>query len=164
MEEDRSKLRFRKNCEGYFVDKRSNILAKKMCGFLAFPGGGVGETESEMSAVIRETFEETGATVKNVKKVHELKFIWGPDWAKTDKQKERYNQFKGENMHFFVGEIQAFDNPLNKEEDFWEGEKLIPIEKAIQIIESGMPFDEAIKEYRLIQLKFLRQLQNNEKI
>ena len=42
------------------------------------------------------------------------------------------------------------------EEDFWNGKKLMPITKAIRIIESKKPFDKYVKEYREIQLKYLK--------
>ncbi len=158
---DRSNLPFRKNCEGYFLDKRGNVLAKNSSkGFLAFPGGGVDENEEIEKAILRETFEETGAIIKNLRKIGELKFIWGENWAKTDKQKKRYEKYKGEDMYFFFGEIESFSENENKQEDFWDGEKTIPIKKAIEIIESGKPFDEEIKEYREKQLKFLKEIQN----
>lgn len=158
---NRSNLPFRKNCEGYFFDKRGNILAKnKRDGFLTFPGGGVNDTEDIDKAIIRETFEETGAIIKNLKKVGELKFIWGKNWAKSKKQRKRYLRYKGEDMHFFVGEIAKFSEPEEKGDDFWDGQKLIPIKEAIGIIESKSPFDEEIKEYRKVQLKFLRKILN----
>ena len=149
---------FRKNCEGYFFDKKKNILAKQINEILVFPGGGVDDNESPLRALIRETFEETGAIVRNLKKLEELKFVWGKTWAKTEKQKKRYKKFYGEDMSFFVGEIDRFEEPKKKEEDFWEGEKLVPIKKAIELLESKKPFDEEIREYREIQLKFLKKL------
>ena len=39
---------------------------------------------------------------------------------------------------------------------------VIPVSEAIRIIELGMPFDDEIKEYREMQLKFLRKIQNGE--
>ena len=162
-EKDRSKLPFRKNCEGYFFDKDGNVLAKERNGFLSFPGGGIDTGEDPRQAVIRETFEETGAILTNVRKVKELKFVWWPGWAKTGTQKERYKQFQGEDMHFFVGEVSKLEEPSEKEEDFWEGERLMPVAKAIRIIESGKPFSDNAKEYRTIQLKFLRKHLKNKK-
>jgi len=163
MKIDRSKLPFRKNCEGYFLDGKGNVLAKDSGkGFLGFPGGGVDDNEDVEKAIVRETFEETGAVITNLKKIGDLKFIWGVDWAKTEKQKKRYEQYKGEDMHFFIGKIEKFIEPEKKEEDFWQGEKLISIKKAIEMIESGRPFDAEIKEYREMQLKFLRNIQNEK--
>lgn len=68
-------------------------------------------------------------------------------------------------MHFFVGEVIKFENldSAKKGEDFWHGEKLIPISKAIEIIGSGRPFYNEIKEYRESQLKFLRRIQDGYK-
>ncbi len=126
---ERDKLPFRMNCEGYFFDKSKNVLAKEINGVLIFPGGGVDNNEHIEKAIIRETFEETGAIIKNLRKVGELKFIWDKNWAKTEKQKRRYQKYKGEDMHFFVGEVIKFENldSAKKGEDFWHGEKLIPI-------------------------------------
>lgn len=156
---DRRKLPFRKNCEGYFTDGEGRVLAKDTGkGFLLFPGGGVDDNEDVMDALTRETFEETGAVVGNLMMIGELEFVWGENWAKTEKQKKRYEQYKGDDMQFFVGEITGFDEPEEKEEDFWSGEKLMDIREAIDIIESGRPFDEEIKKYREMQLKSLRGL------
>ncbi len=91
-----------------------------------------------------------------------MKFIWGLNWAKTEKQRKRYQQYKGEDMHFFVGEIIKFNEQTKKEEDFWVEKRLFPIKKLIEIIESGRPFGEEIKEYRETQLKFLREIQNGK--
>lgn len=156
MNKKRLKLPFRENCEGYFFDNRGNVLAKEASGYLSFPGGGVDSEESPAEAIIREAYEETGAVIKNAREIKELKFKWGVNWAKTDKQRARYEKFKGENMHFFIGEIEKFEEPIEKQEDFWNEEKLMPVEKAIQIIESENPFDEEIREYRKIQLNFLK--------
>ncbi|MEK6952970.1 MAG: NUDIX domain-containing protein [Nanoarchaeota archaeon] len=159
---NRSRLPFRKNCEGYFYDKNLNILAKLMNGIFVFPGGGVYDGENVEHAIIRETFEETGAVIKNLRKIGELKFIWGQNWFKTEKQQERYRQYQGEDMHFFIGEIIEFNESEKMGEDYWMGKKLIPIEKAIEIIEAGKPFNKNIEEYREIQLKFLRAIQNEK--
>lgn len=157
---DRSKLPFRKNCEGYFVDKGRNVLARDTGnGFVEFPGGGIDDNENVENAILREAFEETGVIIKNLRKLGELKFIWGPNWAKTEKQKKRYLNYQGEDMHFFFGEIEKFIEPEEKQEDFWHGEKLVSISRAIEIIDSKRPFDDDVREYRELQLKFLRELQ-----
>lgn len=155
IESNRSTLPFRKNTEGYFLDHKGNLLAQHKNNYLSFPGGGVDEKETPSQAIIREAFEETGAKINNLKQIGKLKFIWGKDWAKTEKQRKRYKIFQGEEMHFFTGDILNFENPSILEEDFWKGDKLIPINEAIKIIESGKPFSKDIKEYREMQLKFL---------
>ncbi len=129
---ERSKLPFRRNCEGYFF-KEGNILAKDRGEFTEFPGGGVDDGETPEEALTRETFEETGAIVDNLQKVGDANFIWGKDWAKTDKQKERYKRFKGEEMHFFVGKIKELKE--TKHEDKWRGEIFMPIKEVINKLE-----------------------------
>lgn len=162
--ENRKKLPFRKNCEGYFIDSNGKILAKDtQKGFLGFPGGGINPRESEEQAILRETKEETGAIIKNLKKVKMIRFIWEKNWAKNEKQKQRYNHFQGEEMHFFQGEIETIKEPSKKDEDYWEGEKLMEINAAIDFIENTKPFSSEMKEYRETQLHYLQILKNQEK-
>lgn len=160
MELNRTKLPFRLNCEGYFTDRKGNILAKKSeQGFIIFPGGGINKGESANSAVVRETFEETGAIIElPIKKLGVVHFIWDKDWIRTEKQKRRFEKFKGEEIHFFFGIIKEFKENEEQHKDFWEGEKLMSISKAIQIIEDAKPFSENIKVYRKAQLQFLHQI------
>ena len=101
MGRSRSNLPLRKNCEGHFIDKKKNILAKNENALLVFPGGGIDDNEGVEKAILRETFEETGAIIKNLKKVGRCKFLWGPHWAKSDKQRKRYQRYRGEDMYFF---------------------------------------------------------------
>lgn len=162
-EMERKNLPFRINCEGYFLDSKGNIIAKESNGIILFPGGGVDKNEEVTEAMIREIKEETGAIVKNIKKVGVIKIVWGPNWAKTEKQKFRYTAFQGEEMHFFIGDIESFEEPEIKEEDFWDGNKLMNISEVIKKIEEEAPFDEDIKEYREAQLKFLKEIIEDEK-
>lgn len=155
----RSHLPFRKNCEGYFLSNCGRALVRDTGkGYLVFPGGGVDEDEDIKVAVQRETFEETGARVDNIKKVAVVRFIWDENWAKNDKQKKRYEEFQGEEMHLFVGKIQGFEEVDNPEEDYWQGEKLMEIDDAIELIKNEHPFRESMKEYRECQIKFLKEL------
>lgn len=155
--EERDKLPFRINCEGYFI-KEGKILAKDSGkGFIMFPGGGVDNGEDLHSAMTRETKEETGILPKNLKHLGVLKIVWGPDWAKTDKQKMRYQQFQGDEMHFFEG-FAGGEMSISKEEDAWNGRKFLRLLDVINILEKSRPFDESVKEYRETQLRFLRAL------
>jgi len=163
---NRKNLPLRKNCEGYFT-KENKILAKDgEKYYIIFPGGGVEENETPEKGLLRETLEETGAIIKNnIRKIGILKIIWGKDWAKTEKQKERYQKYQGDEMHFFTGEIKEFKQPKGdsenpKQTDIWEGEKLIQIEKAIEIIEKNKPFTKESEEYHNFQLKILNSLKN----
>ena len=160
---ERKNLPFRINCEGYFLDSKGNIIAKESNGIVLFPGGGVDKNEEVTEAMIRETKEETGAIVKNIKKLGAIKIVWGPNWAKTKKQKFRYTAFQGDEMHFFIGDIENFEEPEIKEEDFWDGNKLMNINEVIKKIKEKAPFDEDIREYREAQLNFLKEIAKDEK-
>jgi 8-oxo-dGTP pyrophosphatase MutT (NUDIX family) len=153
-------LPYRRNCEGYFITKDCKILAKDTGkGYLVFPGGGIDKGEHADSAVMRETFEETGAIIKlPIKELGVVHFLWDKDWIKTEKQKRRFNTFKGEEMYFFFGLIEEFKENEEQHEDYWDGEKLMSIKKAINIIEMSKPFSEDIKVYREAQLRFLNQI------
>ena len=158
---ERKKLPFRINCEGYFLEGKGSIIAKESNGLILFPGGGIDKNEEITKAMIRETKEETGAVVSGIRKLGVIKIVWGPGWAKTEKQKNRYKIFQGDEMHFFTGNIEEFEDPGVKEEDFWDGNKLMNIKEVIKKIEKKAPFDEDIREYRETQLKFLKGIVEN---
>ena len=155
---DRKNLPFRKNCEGYFINKEGKILARiHEDGYLLFPGGGF-DDENPEDALIREVYEETGAFVdKKLQYLGCLHFIWGKDWAKNNKQKERYNQYQGEEMHFFFGYVLRLENPKNIEEDFWHGNKFMTIDEALAfLLENDSP--EGLEDYRKLQINVLTNL------
>lgn len=161
--EVRDNLPFRINCEGYFLNNDGKILAKDSGkGFIMFPGGGMDETEDIEAAMIRETKEETGVIPLHLKKIGVLKILWGPDWAKTDKQKARYQKFQGDEMHFFKGHVGE-EAEISNEEDVWDGEKFMSISEVINLIEKSRPFEESVSEYRETQLRFLNALLNERK-
>lgn len=158
LSNNRNNLLFRKNCEGYFIDNGGKILVQDSGkGYLIFPGGGLDSNETPEQGMLREAYEETGVLIDGkLKKLGILHIIWGKNWAKTEKQKKRYKQFRGDEIHFFFGKIKAIeDNPV-LEEDAWRGEKLMRIEEAIKILESSKPFDKDTEEYYNSQLTFLK--------
>ncbi|MFQ5531286.1 MAG: NUDIX domain-containing protein [Candidatus Nanoarchaeia archaeon] len=152
------KLPLRKNCEGYFLDGKGNILAKKSDGGqIIFPGGGVNEGETPEKGLLREAHEETGVVIKGkLKKLRTLTILWDKDWITSKKQRNRYKKFKGDKMYFYKGKIDKIEKPKIKDEDYWKGKKLIPIREAINDIENKKPFNKSIKKYREIQLKFIK--------
>ncbi len=160
---ERKNLPFRINCEGYFLDGKGNIIAKESNGLILFPGGGIDKNEEITNAMVRETKEETGAIVSGIRKLGVMNIVWDPSWAKTEKQKNRYEIFQGDEMHFFTGNINCFEDPEVKEEDFWDGNKLMNIKEVIKKIEKKAPFDEDIREYREAQLRFLKKIVEDDK-
>ena len=65
---NRNYLPYRKNCEGYLLYKNKFILAQKSPhGYTIFPGGGINKNETQEEALRRETKEETGLNIKNLK-------------------------------------------------------------------------------------------------
>jgi 8-oxo-dGTP pyrophosphatase MutT (NUDIX family) len=153
---DRTKLPYRKNCEGYFFLGNKVLAQNTGRGYILFPGGGIDEGESPEKAIFRESFEETGAIIKNLKKIGVIYFDWDENWAKTDKQKNRYNSFRGEEMHLFTGEIERFEKPSGDPEDEWKGELLADMKELIERIENMKPFPKNREEYSEIQLKALK--------
>ncbi|HSX31504.1 MAG TPA: NUDIX hydrolase [Candidatus Saccharimonadales bacterium] len=157
----RDTLPLRPNSEGYFTDGKGNILARPSDkGYLIFPGGGVEPGEDPADALVRETLEETGARVRITEQLGHVVSIWPPDWAKTDKQRARYKQFRGDDMHFFVGLIEELTNQAETEEDAWPDPKLMPITEAIRFVEAMQPFPPDLANYYSAQLSFLRNLAN----
>ena len=154
---DRTELPYRKNCEGYFFFENKVLAQDSSRGYVLFPGGGINENEGLGEGILRETFEETGAVIKNLKKIGVIYFDWGKDWAKTKKQKSRYVNFRGEEMNLFTGEIEKFKTPKGDPKDEWQGELLSDIGEIIDLINSNKPFPKEMKEYYSIQLDFLKK-------
>lgn len=160
---NRDSLPFRKNCEGYFLFGNEIVALNTGKGYIEFPGGGVDEGEEPAEALIREAFEEAGVIIEGeLNKIGVLHFIWGPDWAKTEKQRARYLKFKGEEMHLFSGNVKKMVEPKGDEhESGWKGKRTMKIKEVIDFIKGGMPFPEDIRKYREMQLKALEDIRKN---
>lgn len=158
----RSTLPYRKNCEGYFLYDSNQVLAQQTNeGVVIFPGGGVDNEETPEAAIKRETLEETGAIIENLQKTGVIRILWGPTWAKTEKQRKRYLEFQGDEMHLFIGKVAKLAKPLgdkDNKEAGWSGKRLMSVDKTIKLINAQRPFSEDIKEYREKQLKILQSL------
>lgn len=160
MQKDRTKLPYRINCEGYFLSNDGKVLAQDTgLGYIEFPGGGVdGDIASSM---LREVLEETGAQIIKLREIAVIRFDWAHDWAKTEKQKDRYQKFRGEEMHLFVGEIVELGKAIGDPEhgdSGWQGDKLMEINNTISLIESFKPFPPTMTEYHEKQLWVLKNL------
>ena len=91
----------------FLVEKRTSEDVDP--GFVAIPGGHVGETESTENALVREMREELGITVQEMKPVH-----IGRHTA-TDGEKQRIHYFHAVK---WMGRIQSFE----AEKTYWESE------------------------------------------
>lgn len=135
----RKKLPYRKAAYAFLIDGQK-IMAKDSKTFMTFPGGGVDPGESIEKAVRREILEETGAVLdKNLKLVADVKRDYYPAWpGNVPKKIKRYEQFRGEHVHIFVGTVKEFKTPTSDEGDDWKGPTkswFIPITKVIKLTE-----------------------------
>src|SRR3989344_3913549 len=140
---DRSKLPYRRNCEGYLICKDGTIIVRDSGrGYLEFPGGGVDETETPGEALIREALEEAGVIIDGqLNEIKVINFDWGPAWAKTDKQRARYSKFRGEEMHLFIGKVLKLVAPKgDSKEHGWPKERTMKVSEAISKNNSFKPF------------------------
>ncbi len=160
LDDKRKNLPYRKNCEGYFLYRRDQVLATDTGkGFVLFPGGGVDPGETPEEALKREAFEETGVIFDGgLQKIGMIHFDWSPGWAKTEKQRRRYHKYRGEEMHFFIGKVKKLVEPQGDPEDAWSGRKMMSIDRAKTQINQRKPFDRSIEGYRMMQLKGLEKL------
>ncbi len=156
---DRTLLLFRKNCEGYFVDNKGNILAARSPhGFVLFPGGGIDAGETPEEGMLRETLEETGAIVGDLKLLDIITFTWEKDWAKTEKQKKRYEEFQGDEMYFFSGTVKSLKEGTSVKEDHWGKDKFLPLNEVISLLKLQLQPNDTDRSYRRCQLHFLNFL------
>jgi 8-oxo-dGTP pyrophosphatase MutT (NUDIX family) len=158
---DRSKFPFRKNGEGYLVFGDNIICRNTEYGYIDFPGGGVEGDEAFEDALKREAFEEAGVIFDGeLKEAGVLKTVWPADWAKNEKQKKRFEKYQGDEMHFFIGKVKELVDPKGDgvEEGWNINDRMMPIKKAIEIVEGYKPFPAELKEYYEIKLKILRGL------
>lgn len=156
---NREELPFRKNCEGYLIFGDGQIIARECEDYIEFPGGGVEDNETPKEALKREAFEEAGIVIQGeLEEIKILEFLWDDSWAKTDKQKQRYEKFKGEEMHFFVGKAKEI-LPGRYE---WKGKVKMEIDEVLRIINKSRPFSADIKEYREFQISVLESLKDKK--
>ena len=133
---DRSSLPFRPTSD-CFLTYKGKLVAKDMGHYIAFPGGGVDPEETPLDAATREVMEETGAILKGpMTSLGEITWVWNPEWADNEKRKKRYEQFQGERVYFFTGEVEKFVKPTSDEGDAWSGKKLMKFSDAIAYLQA----------------------------
>jgi 8-oxo-dGTP pyrophosphatase MutT (NUDIX family) len=157
---DRSKLPFRICCEGYLILEDKIVARDTEYGYIDFPGGGVEKGEDPKTALKREAFEEAGVILERLKEIGTIKTIWPSDWAKNEKQIKRFEKYQGDETHVFIGKVKELVTPTGDlEEQGWNlNERLMPIKKAIEIIESYKPFKKELKDYYEFKLRILRKI------
>ena len=132
----RSSLPFRPTSD-CFLTYKGKLVAKDMGHYIAFPGGGVDPGESPKAAAKREVMEEVGAVLKgDLKSMGDISWVWNPEWADSPKRKKRYQQFQGEQVYFFTGEVEKFVKPTSDEGDAWSGKKLMKFSDAIAYLQA----------------------------
>jgi 8-oxo-dGTP diphosphatase len=120
-----------------FLTYKGKLVAKDMGHYIAFPGGGVDPGESPKAAAKREVMEEVGAVLKgDLKPMGDISWVWNPEWADSPKRKKRYQQFQGEQVYFFTGEVEKFVKPTSDEGDAWSGKKLMKFSDAIAYLQA----------------------------
>ena len=111
------------------AQKGINQNNKKL--FLSLPGGGIDKGETPKKGATRELMEELGAELKSpLKEISVLEWDWHKQWPDNDKRKGRYMKFRGERVHFFIGEVKKFAKPTSDEGDEWKGKKTMSLSKA----------------------------------
>ena len=120
-----------------FLTYKGKLVAKDMGHYIAFPGGGVDPGESPKAAAKREVMEEVGAVLKgDLKLMGDISWVWNQEWADSPKRKKRYQQFQGEQVYFFTGEVEKFVKPTSDEGDAWSGKKLMKFSDAIAYLQA----------------------------
>ncbi len=160
---DRSKLPYREAID-VFIFHEDKLVGQKILRdknkpneyFLKTPSGGIDEGESIIEAAKRETIEETGAVLKNIKEVESFKVIWPPSFKNASaKTARRYAKYKGINYRVIVAELVKFIDPTSKEGDEWSGtqeEKLMTIEEAIELLKNDKA-EKIWQEYNQLNIK-----------
>ena len=112
--ESSNNLPWRKRAEIYILHNNNLVVGKANEGFVGYniPGGGVDEGEKPIDAAKRESLEEIGVKVKNLKSIKTLKRI---EYSiPTDVPQQQINHFKnlikkykGAEFYTFIGEYNG---------------------------------------------------------
>jgi len=137
-------LPHRKIGESFLFHNGKIVAQKKVNGtngavYLYMPGGGIDEGEDVLKGTKRELKEELGAILTGkLAPISVCHWDWHPSWADNDKRRGRYMQFRGEENHFFVGEVKRFKRATSTEGDAWKGTKTMAISSALRVLEESI--------------------------
>ena len=110
--------------------------------------------ESPKAAAKREVMEEVGAVLKgDLKPMGDISWVWNPEWADSPKRKKRYQQFQGEQVYFFTGEVEKFVKPTSDEGDAWSGKKLMKFSDAIAYLQAEKPTSSTLTKPSTLTIK-----------
>jgi hypothetical protein len=130
---DRTKLPYRPVAECYLVHN-GKLVAQDHGHYIMYPGGGIDDGETPEEAGRREVEEEVGIKLDGpLIPITTVEWDWMPEWANNEKRKARYEQFRGERVHFLIGKIKNVEKATSKEGDAWKGEISMSFDKALEL-------------------------------
>lgn len=113
--------------------KGDKVLLKVRDGYVEMPGGGISAGEDMKSAVRRECMEETGASLKNIRRAGVVESAWYQGIKEQEWGKEMWDKYRGTRTHFYTAEVDgALSPPTSEEGDAWTGSRLMPMSDALK--------------------------------
>jgi 8-oxo-dGTP pyrophosphatase MutT (NUDIX family) len=89
-------------CEDYFKNKR----------YFVFPGGGIDNNESKEDAAKRETLEEAGVLVKNIRLLNYSHSFTNKNASSKISKRIASKQFKSIKTYYCICDFDKYDNSL----------------------------------------------------
>ena len=161
----RQRLPYRETSD-CFITYRGKLVARTEVNkstkipFIRVPGGGIEVGETVLRGARRKCLAEVGAKLRTIKLIVTICWDWFPEWANTELRRERYAKFRGEMIHILVGTVDKFITPAADEQGEWGKNILMPLSKAVKLVESGFAVDHPNTDpYRITQLSVIKMLQ-----
>jgi len=152
----RSALPIRERSE-VIVRKGNRILIQDRDGYMEMPGGGT-DGQSAKAAIRRETMEEAGARLRNLKKIGVVEARWYPGIKDTEWGKKLWDKYRGSRTHFFTAEVSGnLRTPTSEEGDGWKGPRYMDADKALKLLEKK-PKSYGMGEYRETQKALIKKV------
>lgn len=136
----------------------ANVIDRGDTRYYKFPGGGIDEGEDPEEGLRRELMEEVGADPEQLEQLEQLDWDWWRSWPKSEKQKRRFMQFRGEGSHQFAGRIGDLADPTSEEGDAWTSRPFQDPQQILQSLKDELPtLPEEQRPYRELQIRALKQ-------